>query len=302
MKKFKSKAFSLIELAVVIIVVGILIAGVTQGGALITKAKYKTAQTLTQSSPVSATPGLRLWLETSLDQSIAEAEASDGTKVTMWYDINPQVSNKLFARTASNTAAILYKVKSAVNGLPSLYFPGASADFFTISTASGSTAATPIPTTSNAFTYFIVLQADSVGSIEDAFYNGTFSSSNGWGYRNSASAKKTFLYNAFTSGTGTPALAKAEVISATSVGGTLGSLRLYVNGVSDATFGGAVTATVASPTGGFYIGSKDLGGSATDNWRGFISEIIIFEKKLSDADRKAIEKYLGTKYNIPVTI
>ncbi len=299
MKKFKSKAFSLIELAVVIIVVGILIAGVTQGGALITRAKFKTAQTLTQSSPVSATPGLRLWLETSLDQSIAEAQASDGAAVTMWYDINPQISNKLFARTAST--AILYKVKSAVNGLPSLYFPGAIADFFTISTASGSTAATPIPTTSNAFTYFIVLQADSVGSIEDAFYNGTFGSSNGWGYRNSASAK-TFLYNAVTTGTGTSALAKAEVISATSVGGTSGSLRLYVNGVSDATFGAGVTATVTSPTTGFYIGSKNSTGSATDNWRGFISEIIIFEKKLSDADRKAIEKYLGTKYNIPVTI
>lgn len=298
MKKFKSKAFSLIELAVVIIVVGVLIAGVTQGGALITKAKYKTAQTLTQSSPVSATPGLRLWLETSLDQSIAEAQASDGAAVTMWYDINPQISNKLFARTASS--AILYKVKSAVNGLPSLYFPGAAIDFFTISTSKLSNVATPIATTNNAFSYFIVLQADSVGTVEDAFFNGTIGSSNGWGYRHSA-ANKTFLYNG-SSANGTTALAKAEVISATSVGGTLGSLRLYVNGVSDATFGDAVTATVASPTGGFYIGSKDSTGSAIDNWRGFISEIIIFEKKLSDADRKAIEKYLGTKYNIPVTI
>lgn len=298
MKKFKSKAFSLIELAVVIIVVGILIAGVTQGGALIAKAKYKTAQTLTQSSPVSATPGLRLWLETSLEQSISEVQASDGTAVTVWYDLNPQISNKLFARTASS--AILYKVKSAVNGLPSLYFPGAATDFFTISTSSGSTVATPIATTNSAFTYFIVLRADSLGSVDDAFFNGAIGSSNGWGYRHSASAK-TFLYNG-SSGTGAASLAKAEVISATSVGGTSGSLRLYVDGVSDGTFGSAVTATVASPTGGFYIGSKDSTGSATDNWRGFISEIIVFEKKLSDQDRKAIEKYLGTKYNIPVTI
>ena len=298
MKKFKSKAFSLIELAVVIIVVGILIAGVTQGGALITKAKYKTAQTLTQSSPVSSTPGLRLWLETSLEQSISEVQASDGNAVTVWYDLNPQTSNKLFALTASN--AILYKVKSAVNGLPSLYFPGAIADFFTISTSSGSNVPTPIATTNNAFSYFIVLQADSVGTVDDTFFNGTIGSSNGWGYRNSTSAK-TFLYNG-SAGAGTAALAKAEVISATSVGGTLGSLRLYVNGVSDGTFGINVTATVASPTVGFYIGSKNSTGSATDNWRGFISEIIIFEKKLSDADRKAIEKYLGTKYNIPVTI
>lgn len=299
MKKFKSKAFSLIELSVVIIVIGILIAGVTQGSALITRAKFKTAQTLTQSSPVSATPGLRLWLETSLDQSIAEAQASDGVSVNLWYDINPQISNKLFARTASSS--IIYRVKSAINGLPSLYFPGTATSFFTISTASASTAATPIATANNAFTYFVVLQPDSVGSIEDAFYNGNFTGTNGWGYRNGAAAK-TFLYNGVATGVGASALAKAEVISATSVGGTSGSLKLYVNGVSDGTFGSSVTATVTTPTVGFYIGSKDSTGSAADNWRGFISEVIVFEKKLSDADRKAIEKYLGTKYNIPVTI
>ena len=302
MKKLKSKAFSLIEISVVIIVIGILIAGVTQGSALINKAKYNTAITLTQSSPVPSTPGLRLWLETSLEQSISKVQASDGTAVTVWYDLNPQISNKLFARTTST--AILYKVKSEINGLPSLYFPGAIADFFTISTSSGSTIATPIPTTNNAFSYFIVLKADSVGSVDDAFFNGTTDIS-GWGYRHNVSAKVLLYKGATATDTavlGSSALAKAEVISATSDGGTLGALRLYVNGVSDGTFGVNVTATVTSPTVGFYIGSRNLTGSADNNWRGFISEIIIFEKKLSDADRKAIEKYLGTKYNIPVTI
>ena len=154
MKKSKSKAFSLIELAVVIIVVGILIAGVTQGGALIAKSKYKVSQTLTQSSPVSATPGLRLWLETSLNNSISSLEANDDNSVSVWNDINPQVSTKLFARTAST--GILYKSKSAINALPSLYFSAKSnEDFFTLSTSSGGTIIpTPIPTTKNAFSFF----------------------------------------------------------------------------------------------------------------------------------------------------
>ena len=38
----------------------------------------------------------------------------------------------------------------------------------------------------------------------------------------------------------------------------------------------------------------------TNNWQGYISEIIIFDKKLSKSYRKEIEVYLGTKYGIEV--
>ena len=67
MKKLSfKKAFSPIELSIVILIIGILIAGVTQSSRLIRQAKLKTAQTLTS--------------------------GADG--VTTWYDINPQSSSK----------------------------------------------------------------------------------------------------------------------------------------------------------------------------------------------------------------
>ena len=95
-------------------------------------------------------------------------------------------------------------------------------------------------------------------------------------------------------------LARPEVISVTSSpSGDRQNIQIYINGVSDSIHPNSVM--ISSPTGGFYIGSKDSSGSL-DNWKGFISEVIVFDKKLSDEDRKAIEKYLGTKYNIGVTV
>ena len=52
MKNFqKTRAgFSLIELSVVIIIIGVLVAGIIQGAKIIKKSRLQTAQTLTQSS------------------------------------------------------------------------------------------------------------------------------------------------------------------------------------------------------------------------------------------------------------
>ena len=71
LKKDNNKAFSLIELAVVILIIGILVAAVTQGGKLVSRAKVTSAKTMTQSSPVSGIDNLSLWLETVTDQSFS---------------------------------------------------------------------------------------------------------------------------------------------------------------------------------------------------------------------------------------
>ena len=53
-KKLKL-GFSLIELSVVILIIGILVLGVTQGSRILTEVKLKSAIALTTSSPVTAT-------------------------------------------------------------------------------------------------------------------------------------------------------------------------------------------------------------------------------------------------------
>jgi prepilin-type N-terminal cleavage/methylation domain-containing protein len=54
MKLGKITAFSLIELSIVILVIGLLIAGAIQGSKMISKAALSSARTLTESSPVAS--------------------------------------------------------------------------------------------------------------------------------------------------------------------------------------------------------------------------------------------------------
>ena len=57
------KAFSLIELSIVILIIGILVAGVTSSSRLIRAMKLISAKQLTQSSPVLTIPDLLAWFE-----------------------------------------------------------------------------------------------------------------------------------------------------------------------------------------------------------------------------------------------
>lgn len=54
LKLKKITAFSLIELSIVVLVIGILIAGFIQGSKLVSKAALNSARTLTESSPVAS--------------------------------------------------------------------------------------------------------------------------------------------------------------------------------------------------------------------------------------------------------
>ena len=103
-KKFiNNKAFSLIELSIVILIIGILIAGITQSSRLIRAMKIQSARSLTLSSPVPSFKGITLWLESTLDESFDSTEAQDQLQISTWKDINPQSSYKNNA-TQSNAS------------------------------------------------------------------------------------------------------------------------------------------------------------------------------------------------------
>ncbi|MFM2200772.1 MAG: hypothetical protein RL769_827, partial [Pseudomonadota bacterium] len=63
------KAFSLIELSIVILIIGILVAGVTQSSRLVKRIRLLTAQNITNSSPVPTIKDLALWYESTLERS-----------------------------------------------------------------------------------------------------------------------------------------------------------------------------------------------------------------------------------------
>jgi prepilin-type N-terminal cleavage/methylation domain-containing protein len=305
-RKFRKKlrAFSLIELSVVILIIGILVAGAAGGAKMINVFRLQTAQTLTLSSPVITTKGLVLWLESSMPESFLSAETEDGAQLTRWLDRNPQVSTKLLATTTASSGITL-KAKSNIYSLPAVYFNGSSAAAFTLSNGTSNVV---ISTPNSAYTFFIVakLNDDLASNVKTVFANG---STEGWGYgvsgtQNNRSRNLIFAGSSDVTSATANATTKPEIISATYAGGANGSLQLFTNGTGNAGSGAAGTsetlssssATAKTPVTAFYIGNK----SSAAAWSGEVSEIIIFNRVLSKKERNQIELYLGQKYNIKV--
>lgn len=122
----KSSAFSLIEMSIVLLIIGLIIAGATGASRLIRMAKVASADNLTSSSPVASIKGLGSWLEPSKKGAIINAQAEepdDDEKVAAWNDENPTVplSDKINLSQTEVNNQPLYITKG-INGIPSIKF------------------------------------------------------------------------------------------------------------------------------------------------------------------------------------
>lgn len=122
----------MIELSVVILIIGILIAGVLASDAIISKFRITTAQTLTVSSPVNGVADSTLWLESSLDKSFKTSESSDTSNLSAWYDIRENVNKNNALQTDSSHAPTY---ANTINYIQTVKFDGTNG-YFTISDAS----------------------------------------------------------------------------------------------------------------------------------------------------------------------
>lgn len=281
------RAFSLIELSIVILIIGILVAGVTQSSRMVSQMKLTSARAQTQSSPVASIKDLVLWLEATSENSFITTEAEDGLPLTAWYDTNPQLVTKNHATRGTSNANVSYE-DNAINSLPGVYFNGTAA---TTSNLVGNV----ITSTNNAFSFFIVsrLTETATGNWRPAFRNG---SSGGWAYQKdglSPSKRDLVFPGVLDSYSTTNITTNAEVISATHNGT---SLSFYLNGVNDFT----ATVTMTTPASQYIVGNAGT-TAGTSPWMGYLCEIIVFDRVLKTEERRAVEAYLGKKWGIKVT-
>ncbi len=130
-RTLKIKAFSLIEVAVTILIIGILIAGVFVAEGMIKKSRIATAQAMTASSPIGSIRDTSLWLESSMDSSFSDSEAVDGHAVTNWKD------SKVLADKASiSVNGSGAKYANTINYIHAVEFDGTSANYLQIDDAS----------------------------------------------------------------------------------------------------------------------------------------------------------------------
>jgi prepilin-type N-terminal cleavage/methylation domain-containing protein len=314
----KNKAFSMIELSIVVLIIGILVAGVTQSSRLVKQIKIATARSITKSSPVSGIKDLALWLEPTMDESFIEIQADDDYKVTQWNDVNPQNTIKYYAIKAGSPDVTF--TSNGINNIPSLKFLGnpGTGGYFVLSTSNTISQASKLKNFGNRFTFFTVAKADNevVGKFRATFYNSSDTSSDGWGNIKTADNKRGILFNdnMLCSTNTSNSTGAAEITTAVYEGVVTGNMTMYVNG-------NAETTSVATQSGGdsgfvsgtstdasyspltanpaLYVGS--IGGPGNETWKGLIAEIIIFDRVLRNEERRSVEKYLSKKYGIKIT-
>ena len=282
----KRKAFSLVEISVVILIIGILIAGISQASDMIDEGALKAARTATNGSRVSRVRDLVLWLDATEDGASltsANKQAAEGDDVAKWKDFNPNSING-FELTASGTPK--YNANKT-GGLPGIYFNGTNSYLKIASKFDNST---------GEYTIYLVYQPVSIpasGSsviVEKRSATSSFPyklelESNGYYKLSDSDGTARSVYGAKKASTGKVNLIRLSRSSS-------GTLTIAVDDVS------------ASGTGGTGVNSDELiigaqNAATPSNFaNGRIGELIIYERDLAISERSDIETYLYKKWKI----
>ena len=278
------KAFSLIELSIVFIIIGLLIAGIVAGSSLIKATKLSSARSTTLAAQIVTIPGMVLWLEPSTKDSFLTSQAVDGTSITTWYNIEPSnflVKNNL---TAAASSDVTYK-DASINDLPSVNittagkmslanFSGSALAQSTIvvvfrpTVAISTTALNIIDSSSSSLTSSIAIKSDAV--VLNAGTSVTTSTTT-----NPASFVKDNDYILMVNFNGE-------------------NSKVFVNNIVGAS---AVLNANINTLSGLTVGTDKTGsnGIAAE-----ISEVIVYNRTLKDTERQDVMSYLMAKYKINV--
>ena len=116
MKKDSKLGFSLIEISVVILIIGILIAAINTGTDLVKKSKTASAQNLTSNSPIYGMENLVLWFESSLPDSFY----NEGDPIDLWSNNSPFYNiGSAVQETVANRPKYM---KDSINHTPAVLF------------------------------------------------------------------------------------------------------------------------------------------------------------------------------------
>ena len=312
MTNLKNKtAFSLIELSIVILIIGIIIAGITQSSRLVRQFKLSTARNQTQSGPVASIKDLGAWFETTLPNSFIEAEVEDsaaaggtsiGTgQISTWYDVNPASSNK---HTATNPGSGINPPNyyaNCMNGLPCLRFDATN-------TTSLSFDGTFLAGAD--YTIFVVEQRRAATAL---YFLGkssalTANAALEFGYAGTSTVRFSHgdVSNHYTVGT-SPAIASYTAptprlhtfVNAT-IAGISPAFAHYLNGDATASTLTSVGTPAMSTLTAFSnaaIGSSTTGASPS-YFTGDIGEMIFYSRALKTEERTSVEDYLLKKWGI----
>ncbi len=279
-------AFSLIELSVVILIIGILVVGITQGSRIISEAKLKSVRALTNSSPVQSISDLAIWLDSTSEKSF-DSSVQNGSAISNWYNIDPRDTNGKKALTFGS--APTYAINT-VNGLPSVKFTSSSSQCMSI--------ADGFDGDSENATIFLVFTPTVTNTLEMDLIE-KWSGSGGYPYViRSIVTSVNYFFADYTGSAGGNMIGTSarranvtNIISARRV--KAGTMQLWVNSTQE----GSTTDTTGSTTNNsnLFLGCRGNSLNYTD---GYFNEVIIFSRALKDSERTSVENYLKQKWGV----
>jgi prepilin-type N-terminal cleavage/methylation domain-containing protein len=280
----KLKAFSLIELSIVILIIGILVAGVTSSSRLIARMKVITAQNLTRNSPISSIKDLSFWYETSLDKSFNDTEETDNSFVTSWYDNNQTSLTKFNMTSPASTNNQPKYIESAVNGLPAIRFDGD--DYFNFDSSQ---------IVNTSFTMFVVDRKIGLGANYLISWNTTASCNVSECFHTGYGSDNQFHIGFWGNDTAYPSnslMGQKNRMHCIMLDRSFGK-RYWLDG------GSTPDVTQNNPTPILANKASAL-GYGVNSYNGYIAEFIVFSRALKDEERQSIDSYLSKKYSIPI--
>lgn len=279
-------AFSLIEISVVLLIIGILVAGSMQGSRLVKKSRLSSAQSLTENSIVNNLDDLVLWYETSLPSSFVKDEAYDGENISLWFDRNPQALTRNNAIQNISSSQPKFFDSVFFGALPAIRFDGLN-DFMTFDGSS---------LINNSYTIFVVEQRRVANSGYLPFIGGTTLSSNNnliLGYFDNTTIIQSHYDNHLTYSI--PSFSSPTPKIHSFFFNNSDGKKYWINGGITPNASASGQTTALSTFEGAAIGRYD-----NYYFNGDLAEIIIFKHSLKTEERQAVENYLSKKYGIAI--
>jgi prepilin-type N-terminal cleavage/methylation domain-containing protein len=292
MQNLHKKAFSLIEISVVIVIIGILIAGISQGIDLYQDMRLATARSLTQNSRVNRIEDLSMWFETTGEKSFEKPNPQDGERIALWKNINFKLFNKIDVAQATQASKPFY-VRNGINNIPALRFDN-------LQSLIASNVKISEIISSNQATVFMV---------QNNFSGDDTTATFGWNsgvYRFLSCAqegnKVLMDFGNTSSGFRTTTEILTNFLNQNKIitfvkNGSNGQVKINSAPLTNSS---SSNATIdLSLSADFSIGKYIPAGDAY-NFYGYIGEIIVFKRALTDAEIKDIETYLSKKWSIKI--
>jgi hypothetical protein len=315
----KNKAFSLVELSVVIVIVMIMIAGLIQSSRIIGAMRISTARNVTQSSAMPWINYIVTWYDATAADAFLESETDYGDKISRWNGAEVRYSDRINLNQADDAKKPIF-TSNGMYGLPSVKFDGID-DYL------GSENLEQSILTYRSGSVFIVFEPKTIVSDEkrsilyqpsecgrefDVGYN--FNSKGNFGL--SSGSDDCGEVKATTSGIdfavqNEKIVASLIVYQSPMAVNNTSNIKIYRNGYSQnvsAVNNGYTsdkiqnTKKYSDGSNRLYLGARKASDNAVPSsfFNGLLGEMIVFNRSLNNEDRKEIEKYLGKKWGIKV--